>query len=560
MIKVKLTKVEFKEEDHPRAKDGKFGSGGGAVPKAEKKPEAAKPAQGKHELTSSNTHKIPISPKTPRPSEFIPAPPAIDVPPQVEKGMAVTAAARASAFDGQPKYIARNLAGKLRVSRDKPESGEYAKVTATFSEKDGYSITVENYSVKAGEPAQVEKPKPETPKPIEPPAKPVTPKPEPKPEPKPVTTAGPDPAAMASARAAFLKKNPGAEAALAKKYKFMHGPMSMDEFVQKAAAGGATMKLMNGENLIMWGDDVVKANKDVKAYFERMQSAAKSAPVAPPVTVPVPVAVPPEKPKPVAVAAPVAEKPKEEPKKPPVSSVKTTPVSKRMVVYLKNKTLEKNVNKALDLIDSVCVIPESFKSIPIIQTTSSKFSGYLKSTWTGEPTEIGVHVRHAKSGAAPTLAHEIGHYIDRSSRHALARGATGGCLTDAQRDELNDAFRVSNSINLLRKLSPGQYTKFPVYENGVKVDEMDVKTRTHDKEYYLSTTEVFARAYMQYIGVKTKNKEMIDFCKDNAHETRIIRESTRSVFSFPSQWTPEDFAPIEKIFDRIFEQNGWKKQ
>jgi hypothetical protein len=400
MIKVKLAKAEFKEEDHPRAKDGKFGSGGGGKKEAApKEKQEAKPAPGKHELTSSNTHKIPISPKTPRPSEFIPAPPAIDVPPQVEKGMAVTAAARAAAFDGQPKYIARNPAGKLRVSRDKPESGEYAKVTATFSEKDGYSITVENYSVKAGEPAQVEKPKPETPKP--------------KPEPKPVTTAGPDPAAMAAARAAFLKKNPGAEAALAKKYKFMHGPMSMDEFVQKAASSGAYLKRFNGEDLIIWGNedempDVVQANKDVKAYFNHMKAAANVAPAAPPATVSPPVTLP------VAVTEP--KKTKEEPKKQDYSNkLKTPPVPISTKFDMKVAGPKgKKISKTIEKIDALIGVPSNFGIIPIKSSTTGSTHGSL-TTRNGVPLVIHISTGSTDNNVEMTTAHEIGHYIDYSS-------------------------------------------------------------------------------------------------------------------------------------------------
>jgi hypothetical protein len=139
-----LAKGEFKEEDHPRAEDGKFGAktGGGVT---------------HHAKTGTQTHKIPSAGALQaKPTEFITEPPKGKVKPEIEKGLALTAALRASAFDGKPKYIFANKDGALRVSREKPTEGKYSEVNATYSEKDGYSVTVDNYEVRDGEEPKLE--------------------------------------------------------------------------------------------------------------------------------------------------------------------------------------------------------------------------------------------------------------------------------------------------------------------------------------------------------------------------------------------------------------------
>jgi hypothetical protein len=147
MIKVRLAKADFKESDHPRAADGKFGSGSGSsdsgakdapAPKAERAPE------GKPESTKE--HKIPAA-GAPLPTDKIAeTPKGKRITPVVEMGMALTAATRASAFDGKPVYVAKKEDGTPYATRTRPEAGDYSRVTATYSADTGYSVTVDRYS------------------------------------------------------------------------------------------------------------------------------------------------------------------------------------------------------------------------------------------------------------------------------------------------------------------------------------------------------------------------------------------------------------------------------
>ena len=147
-----FAKADWEEEKHPRAKDGKFGAKGKGKDKKEDKPEPKEKPITHHAKTDTQTHNIPASGALQvKPTEFIQEPPKGKVKPEIEKGLALTAAVRASAFDGKPKYIYTNPDGALRVSREKPTEGKYSEVSATYSTEDGYSVTVNNYEVREGE-------------------------------------------------------------------------------------------------------------------------------------------------------------------------------------------------------------------------------------------------------------------------------------------------------------------------------------------------------------------------------------------------------------------------
>jgi hypothetical protein len=149
MIKVRLAKADWEEDKHPRAADGKFGSGSGSgssdsgakdapAPKAEAAPE------GKPDSTKE--HKIPAA-GAPLPTDKIAeTPKGKRITPAIEMGMALTAATRASAFDGKPVYVVKKEDGTPYATRTRPETGAYSRVSATYSADAGYSVTVDRYS------------------------------------------------------------------------------------------------------------------------------------------------------------------------------------------------------------------------------------------------------------------------------------------------------------------------------------------------------------------------------------------------------------------------------
>lgn len=71
--------------------------------------------------------------------------------------------------------------------------------------------------------------------------------------------------------------------------------------------------------------------------------------------------------------------------------------------------------------------------------------------------------------------------------------------------------------------------------------------------YLMSTRECFARAYAQYIAVKSGNPIML-------RELEYLRNSWgegNKDFLYPTQWADDDFGPIVAAFDKLFVAMGW---
>ena len=71
-------------------------------------------------------------------------------------------------------------------------------------------------------------------------------------------------------------------------------------------------------------------------------------------------------------------------------------------------------------------------------------------------------------------------------------------------------------------------------------------------EYLLDPREMFARAYAQFIAVKSGNASMM-----NQLQTRLDLDSVKSI---GYQWTDSEFKQIEAAMEKLFIQQGWINQ
>lgn len=60
---------------------------------------------------------------------------------------------------------------------------------------------------------------------------------------------------------------------------------------------------------------------------------------------------------------------------------------------------------------------------------------------------------------------------------------------------------------------------------------------------------MFARAYSQYIAVKSNNPQMI----------KELKAAQKSDYSSFTVWQDEEFKPIAAEFDKLFNSKGWTK-
>ena len=131
-----------------------------------------------------------------------------------------------------------------------------------------------------------------------------------------------------------------------------------------------------------------------------------------------------------------------------------------------------------------------------------------------------------------TLAHEIGHLLDFEGTGKMMQSS-------ATFDKAFESFRQAvNASPEILELKRRRAATSPFSKARETID------------YYLSTDEMFARAYSQYVGKKTGNEAI-------KKAVEMIKASDRGNWSL-SQWSDESFEPIERALDEAFRKIGWR--
>lgn len=100
---------------------------------------------------------------------------------------------------------------------------------------------------------------------------------------------------------------------------------------------------------------------------------------------------------------------------------------------------------------------------------------------------------------------------------------------------------------------PGDVMPNPALPGGIDYKHVD---------YLLQGHEVFARSYSQYIAVRSGNTAMLNELRITQAEATPAAGRLTTVdgqVPYPRQWQDDDFAPIAKAFDDLFEAMGWRK-
>lgn len=174
--------------------------------------------------------------------------------------------------------------------------------------------------------------------------------------------------------------------------------------------------------------------------------------------------------------------------------------------------------RALAGIDRIHRLPADLPKVPVLASDATSFYGAYTSTVL---TPVKIQVARFGDHKATTFAHELGHYLD----HQLLGNRTGKWGTDLP--ELAGFIKAvdrSEAIGQLRNLPADRYTR-----------------------YYLRRDETWARAYAQWVALRSGDSAMV-------REIQAIT-NTVGVRGF-SQWSDEDFEPIARTIDTIFEKRG----
>jgi len=209
------------------------------------------------------------------------------------------------------------------------------------------------------------------------------------------------------------------------------------------------------------------------------------------------------------------------------------------------------VRHTLDVIDSVHG-DGNLPTIPVKQNAGKVTTGgYVYNPYTGKAAWIQVS-RH--SGAPHiTTAHEVGHFLS-------AKGYIPGSLPDADaalaalKKVLADTEAAARLAELSRQREVvRQWTN--VAPSG-RSRTMNVTYRVDRQfiRYLQSDEERFARGYAQYVAEKSGDPVMLAELDaalkpdpDSGAEDRL----------YPTQWEAEDFVPVSRAFDTLFETLGW---
>lgn len=188
----------------------------------------------------------------------------------------------------------------------------------------------------------------------------------------------------------------------------------------------------------------------------------------------------------------------------------------------------REVRYGLRAIERVHRVPEGMPPVPVKESSARSYFGsyeYERHTLTPVAIRIARHGDHK----ATTFAHEFGHYLDGQggSRPGISSTSPVG-RQDPAMAAFFDAVDASPTMRALRSYAT-------------------TGRRGDGSSYYLQTSEIWARAYAQWIATRANDEKML-------REVARIRtvQGARAL----SQWSPEEFTPIADTITAIFRERG----
>jgi hypothetical protein len=134
------------------------------------------------------------------------------------------------------------------------------------------------------------------------------------------------------------------------------------------------------------------------------------------------------------------------------------------------------------------------------------------------------------------LTHEIGHFLDHQ-----AMGGGGQFASELHPDfqDFRDAVAQTESIQQLHHLKSAP--QIPGFGRNAKAPREYIS-------YLLQRREIWARAYSQYIAIRSGDPRML------AELRRLQNDKS----PMKMQWDDADFEPVAAAIDKILEKKGWK--
>jgi hypothetical protein len=204
---------------------------------------------------------------------------------------------------------------------------------------------------------------------------------------------------------------------------------------------------------------------------------------------------------------------------------------------------------------------------------------------TGKSKDLAFGRKMMDNAPHTGVFHEVGHFLDHQGLGDGGPGhATEGRATDKAKgpiQDLMDALKKTRTSQALRDYRETLGSFQPQGLNTAGLPPVDGRLLGMVK--YLNTApETFARAYSQYVAVKSGNKAALRELRnlqghgasfsnrqadgasygyrgfsDQAGAVPIT--SGRKSWNLPWAWQDDEFKDVEAAFDRLFEAMGWRQ-
>lgn len=197
------------------------------------------------------------------------------------------------------------------------------------------------------------------------------------------------------------------------------------------------------------------------------------------------------------------------------------------------------MNAAVAAIDSVHGDGE-LPSIPVRYPSVRSYNG--RYTCYRTPTGYkhkDISINKNGDHQALSLVHEIGHFLDQQ---AIGKGKRYASLTDQRLEDFRKAAQSSRAIQELKNQLNQRTLRLAI---GV-----DLPVDRGYIQYLLQGEEIWARAYAQYIALKSgdnKLREQLQKIQNDQHPSNAA-----------SQWSDNDFEPIADAIDALLKELGWR--
>lgn len=307
-------------------------------------------------------------------------------------------------------------------------------------------------------------------------------------------------------------------------------------------------------------------------------------PPVPPLPKPNPPAVAPPKLKVPKVRAPkVVKAPLRPPKAPTAAQVTPIPTAgptgTKVSAAMRIQAGFEKVAEALAVLDRVHG-DGALPTIPVGELPkrfrARAAAGYIHGQLDGRAITIGYSKKVLKQTPFITVFHETGHYLDHQGLgvRTFASQMPTGLSTDLGQamDGLRTALKNSQAIQRLKLWNGANLPGSPhTYGDGVVPNTVNRRF----VNYLLSSTETFARAYAQYVAVKSEHPAALKELRATQAASNTALQNVPKwhrynptavsgakmpdgTWDYPWQWQDADFNPIEAAFDRVFEVMGWR--